>query len=51
MCEDERIARERPAIPAVLQYTGMDVKPFQPYTVLAFDANGKTTVFAEHKQN
>jgi len=28
---------------------GMDMKPFQPYTVLAFDANGKTTVFAEHK--
>jgi hypothetical protein len=28
---------------------GMDIKPFQPYTVLSFDANGKTTVFAEHK--
>lgn len=27
---------------------GMDIKPFQPYTVLAFDAQGKTTVFARH---
>ena len=27
---------------------GMDVKPFQPYTVLTFDAAGKTAVFAAH---
>ena len=30
---------------------GMDVKPFQPYTVLAFDATGKTTVFAKHDRS
>jgi hypothetical protein len=29
---------------------GMDLTPFKPYTVLAFDAQGKTTVFAEHRQ-
>ena len=27
---------------------GMDLTPFQPYTVLSFDAQGKTTVFAQH---
>ena len=27
---------------------GMDVMPFQPYTVLSFDAKGATTVFARH---
>jgi hypothetical protein len=27
---------------------GMDVLPFQPYTVLAFDEAGKTTVYARH---
>ena len=27
---------------------GMDMTPFQPYTVLAFDRQGKTTVFAKH---
>jgi len=27
---------------------GMDLKPFEPYTVLAFDTTGKTTVFAKH---
>jgi hypothetical protein len=27
---------------------GMDLTPFQPYTVLAFDAAGKTTTFAQH---
>jgi len=27
---------------------GMDIKPFEPYKVLAFDAKGKTTVFAAH---
>jgi hypothetical protein len=26
----------------------MDIKPFQPYTVLSFDRSGKTTVFAKH---
>jgi hypothetical protein len=29
---------------------GMDMTPFKPYTVLSFDAQGKTTVFAEHRQ-
>jgi hypothetical protein len=27
---------------------GMDLRPFQPYTVLTFDARGNTTVFARH---
>ena len=27
---------------------GMDMKPFQPFTVLTFDAKGTTTVFAKH---
>ncbi len=27
---------------------GMDLKPFQPYDVLTFDKNGKTTLFARH---
>jgi len=27
---------------------GMDVTPFQPYDVLTFDKNGKTTVYAKH---
>ena len=27
---------------------GMDVTPFQPYTVLSFDAAGKTTTYARH---
>jgi hypothetical protein len=27
---------------------GMDVTPFQPYTVLSFDRQGRTTVFARH---
>jgi hypothetical protein len=27
---------------------GMDVEPFQPYTVLSFDAQGNTTTFAVH---
>jgi hypothetical protein len=35
-----------PGMPA--SAPGMDVKPFRPYTVLAFDAQGKTTVFAQH---
>jgi hypothetical protein len=36
-----------PGMPA--SAPGMDMKPFQPYTVLAFDAQGKTTTFAAHK--
>ncbi len=28
---------------------GMDMQPFQPYTVLRFNAKGQTTVFAVHK--
>jgi hypothetical protein len=28
---------------------GMDTKPFQPFTVLTFNAKGQTTVFATHK--
>ena len=50
-----RLLRERPAgvvglaIPGMPQSApGMDVTPFQPYTVLAFDKAGKTTVFAQH---
>lgn len=35
-----------PGMPA--SAPGMDLKPFQPYTVLTFDENGKTTVFAKH---
>jgi len=35
-----------PGMPA--SAPGMDVTPFQPYTVLAFDATGKTSVFAQH---
>lgn len=27
---------------------GMDLKPFEPYTVLTFDAKGQTTVWAKH---
>jgi hypothetical protein len=29
---------------------GMDLKPFQPFTVLTFDAKGQTTVFAQHNK-
>jgi len=36
-----------PGMPA--SAPGMDMKPFKPYTVLSFDAQGKTAVFAEHK--
>src|SRR4051794_25861580 len=36
-----------PGMPA--SAPGMDMKPFQPYTVLAFDARGKTSTFAAHK--
>lgn len=35
-----------PGMPA--SAPGMDLKPFKPYTVLAFDAQGKTTVWAAH---
>jgi hypothetical protein len=35
-----------PGMPA--SAPGMDIKPFQPYTVLAFDATGQTSVFARH---
>lgn len=51
----KRLLAERPkgvvgvTIPGMPQSApGMDLKPFQPYTVLAFDAQGKTTVFAKH---
>jgi hypothetical protein len=50
-----RLLRERPAgvvgltIPGMpASAPGMDVLPFQPYTVLAFDKAGKTTVFQRH---
>ena len=36
-----------PGMPA--SAPGMDVTPFQPYTVLSFDAAGKTAVYAQHK--
>ncbi|MEO7190124.1 MAG: DUF411 domain-containing protein [Vicinamibacterales bacterium] len=29
---------------------GMDAKPFEPYTVLAFDSKGTTTVYAKHEK-
>jgi len=35
-----------PGMPA--SAPGMDGTPFQPYTVLSFDAQGNTTVFAKH---
>ena len=35
-----------PGMPA--SAPGMDMSPFQPYDVLAFDAAGNTTVFAKH---
>ena len=51
----KRFLREKPARMAGLTIPGMpasapgmDQRPFQPYTVLAFDAQGKTTVFAKH---
>lgn len=36
-----------PGMPA--SAPGMDGKPFQPYTVLSFDAQGKTAVYAAHR--
>ena len=51
----KRLLTQKPAgiigltIPGMPQSApGMDLKPFQPYTVLTFDATGKTTVFAKH---
>ena len=35
-----------PGMPA--SAPGMDMEPFQPYTVLTFDEKGVTTVFAKH---
>jgi hypothetical protein len=35
-----------PGMPA--SAPGMDIMPFQPYTVLTFDAKGQTTVWAKH---
>jgi hypothetical protein len=35
-----------PGMPA--SAPGMDLTPFQPYDVLAFDAQGRTTIFAKH---
>ena len=37
-----------PGMPA--SAPGMDVKPFQPFTVLSFDVQGRTKVWAEHRQ-
>ncbi len=50
-----RLLKERPAgvvgltVPGMpASAPGMDGMPFQPYTVLAFDKAGKTTVWARH---
>lgn len=50
-----RLLKERPAgvigltVPGMpASAPGMDIKPFQPYTVLAFDKAGKTTVWQRH---
>lgn len=50
-----RLLKERPkgilglTIPGMPQSApGMDVTPFQAYTVLTFDAKGLTTVYAKH---
>jgi hypothetical protein len=37
-----------PGMPA--SAPGMDMKPFVPYTVLTFDATGRTTIFAKHER-
>jgi hypothetical protein len=37
-----------PGMPA--SAPGMDMTPFQPYTVITFDAKGATTVFARHSK-
>lgn len=51
----KRLLKERPkgiaglTIPGMpASAPGMDVTPFQPYTVLTFDAQGKTAVYARH---
>jgi hypothetical protein len=51
----KRLLAEKPkgivglTIPGMPQSApGMDMKPFQPYTVLSFDAQGKTAVYAKH---
>jgi hypothetical protein len=51
----KRLLKEKPkgilglTIPGMPQSApGMDVTPFQPYTVLTFDAKGKTTEWAKH---
>ena len=53
----KRLLAEKPktiaglTIPGMPQSApGMDVTPFQPYTVLTFDAKGRTSVWAEHKK-
>ena len=53
----KRLLTEKPkgivglTIPGMPQSApGMDMKPFQPYTVLSFDAQGKTAVYAKHDQ-
>jgi hypothetical protein len=50
-----RLLKEKPkgilglTIPGMPQSApGMDLKPFQPYVVLTFDAQGKTTEYARH---
>jgi hypothetical protein len=50
-----RLLRERPAgvvgltIPGMpASAPGMDIRPFQPFTVLAFNKAGETTVYTRH---
>lgn len=50
-----RLLKERPkgiiglTIPGMPQSApGMDITPFQPFTVLTFDAKGRTTVYRRH---
>ncbi len=38
-----------PGMPA--SAPGMDVKPFQPFTVLTFNATGQTTIYAKHTKS
>jgi hypothetical protein len=52
-----RLLREKPAgvrgltIPGMpASAPGMDGRPFQPFTVLAFDKAGQTSVYARHTQ-
>ena len=53
----KRLLKERPqgilglTIPGMpASAPGMDVMPFQPYTVLTFDAQGKTAVYSRHER-